>query len=134
MSYSFKKQIVSFNDEQQGVNLSITIETPDLTNPPSAVTGNWGPNCLFDIDETNPLKVHYKIDDEKRVNIIDQSQLLFKSPMLAKDRKNFPFYLNFNDNKTGYDFTIFFNKDGQARKVTFDSPTMLAVDIKSILQ
>jgi hypothetical protein len=123
MSYEFNKQFISFDDNVAIGNISITIETPHLTDGPIDVYGDWGPNCVFKVDPTDPLKVHYKYENHNTVNVVEMNTIEFKSPVLHETRSQFPFYLEFADDKTEYHFTIFYDQDGQARKVDFKKQT-----------
>lgn len=131
MSYKFQKQFISLNDKSPLGDISIVIETPNLVNGPRDVYGDWGPNCLFDIDAKDPLKVHYKTKDHKEESIIEANTLEFKSPMLYETREQFPFFLEFEDKSNHYVFNIYFDNDGNARKVDFRKETHKTVEVSA---
>jgi hypothetical protein len=129
VSYQFSKQFISFEDSGPLGDTKITIETPSLTDAPAKVYGDWGPNCVFNIDPKDPLKVYYTQNDHKELSVIELNTIEFKSPMLGEQRSIFPFYLEFSDTKTNYKFKVYYDHNGQARQVEFDRKKPAAVTV-----
>lgn len=89
------------------------VTLPKLEGLPYSVGGDWGPNFLFKLKASDPVRIRY----DTRSYILEASTLMVESPMLFEIRDQWPFCLLIWDPVQDARFGIYVDRNGALGRV-----------------
>jgi hypothetical protein len=93
--------------------IDVMLTLPDFSQLNYKLWGDWGPMYTFQLKGDDPIEISYN----GKVNALEQTELEVNSPMLASERKEFPFMLIFKDPMRGITINLLINHDYELGKV-----------------
>lgn len=91
----------------------VEVTTPNLENLKFTVWGDWGPMYTFDLTSEEQVEIKYNGDSF----FSSQKKLSVDSPMLAKERDEFPFVITVEDDIKELKFKLYIDKKNEFSKV-----------------
>lgn len=110
---SISKKKFQFTWKDSVHETDIAIDMPDLLQTKSDIWGDWGPMYTFHLNPESLVSIKYNQDQYS----LEQKTLSIETPMLAAERKQFPFSVKINDNFKGLRFEIFLNNSYETGKI-----------------
>ena len=92
---------------------SVQVTLPNLAQLECSVWGDWGKMYEFRLTEVEFVTIKYNFEETN----YSQRILQIESPMAAKEREMFPFFLTIEDREKGLRFQIYLRKDYEMGKV-----------------
>ena len=101
--------------EIAGSRYEIELDTPDLSDCPRSVWGDWGP--MYEIEPESPSGVHLRYRSAARSvageREIDAPVVRLSSPMWGSQRQLTPYYLEIEDAALGLSFSGYLDPLGK---------------------
>jgi hypothetical protein len=101
----------------------VLVQLPDLTKVRYTVWGDWGPMYTFHLDPNDQVLISYNSQSRR----LDQNILLVESPVVAKEREQYPFYVLVEDKKLQLKIFLYLNPNLKLGKVVVQRMTDRAV-------
>lgn len=96
----------------------VRIETPDLSGSEARSWGDWGPMHTLILSEGESLRLTYASSsrDQSVTYEVRPRYVELCTPMFARDREQFPVYLEFEDEDRCLRFVVYFDHKGEAKR------------------
>ncbi len=107
------KKVFPFCWEDPMHSTQVAIAIPDLANLNYSVWGDWGPMYTFNLSNGHKVRIQYNDVSFDT----SQVQLRVESPLFAKERDDYPFYLIVEDPKRDLVFYLYLTKTYELGKV-----------------
>ncbi len=101
--------------EIAGHSYRIELETPDLSDCPRSVWGDWGPMYTMELDEPDCVHFGYRCEALSIAgrHPIASPTIRLNSPVLWARRQRTPFYIGLEDSASGLCFAGYLDRQGR---------------------
>lgn len=111
---SKKKFEFEWSDVFSTTKVNVTL--PDLIHSKYKMTADWGTCISIDLEPCETISLCYNGEDHN----LEQKKLKIESPILKKERDQYPIYLKLEDDIKGINYKVYFNHKLDVGKVDIE--------------